>query len=252
MRTLFVLMILPPAGPLLLAFLGALWVRRRLGRWLLGLGLALAWALSIDAVVEPLTWAWARVPPNAEVQRSLNEWRRQPDTVVLVLGGGLARGMHADGGYDLKPETAARLRRGLWWSRQLGLPLAFTGGRSPLTQPDQPTEAAMAGRVAQEEWGQALAWAEAESVNTRGNAELTARLLAERGIRRVVLVTHGQHMPRALRAFRAASPGVEFRPAPLMRDLQAPKLLQNYLPSTTGVERGRYLVYEVMGYLAGH
>ncbi len=252
MRTLFVLMILPPAGPLLLAFMGALFVRRRWGRWLLGLGLTLAWALSIDAVVEPLTWAWSRVPPNTEVQRSLAEWRQQPDTVVLVLGGGLARGMHAEGGYDLKPETAARLRRGLWWSRQLGLPLAFTGGRSPLAQPDQPTEAALAARVSLEESGQALPSTEAESVTTRGNAERSARMLSERGIRRVILVTHGQHMPRTLRAFREASPGIEFRPAPLIRDLQAPHLLQQYLPSTTGVERGRYLVYEVMGYLAGH
>lgn len=251
MRNLFVLMILPPAGPLLLACVGALLGRRRWGRWLLGLGLSLAWLLSMDAVVEPLGWAWARVPPNAEVQRNLMPWRQQPDTVVLVLGGGLARGAHGNGGYDLKFETAERLRRGLWWGQQLKLPVAFTGGRAPTADRDQPAEAVLAARVAREEWGQALAWTESASVDTRGNANLSAPLLAERGIRRVVLVTHGVHMPRALRAFREANPGIEFQPAPLIRDLKAPGLLENYFPSTTGVQRGRYLVYEVMGYLAG-
>jgi len=72
------------------------------------------------------------------------------------------------------------------------------------------------------------------------------------GVRKVVLVTHGLHMPRALRAFREANPGVEFRPAPVMRGFELPQRLENFLPSATGAQRGRYLVYEILGWLAGH
>jgi uncharacterized SAM-binding protein YcdF (DUF218 family) len=55
-------------------------------------------------------------------------------------------------------------------------------------------------------------WVEGDSLNTRENAERAQALLAADSIRRVYLVTHAWHMPRARRAFEAA--GLEVVAAP--------------------------------------
>lgn len=253
MRQALVFLLLPPAGPLLLALFGLLlWGRLRPWRWwVVGTGLALAWAFSTPRFVDPLIAAWAGMPTAQQTAAQLAPWAGRPRTVVLVLGGGVAPGLHAQGGYDLKTETLERLRRGVWWSRELNLPLAFTGGTAPSGLPDEPTEAAVAQLVARDEFRQPLAWVEDESVNTQGNAVLSAKLLKQHRIERVVLVTHGPHMPRALRAFRAASPDVTFVPAPVMREPSTGWRWPELLPSAPGVARGRYLAYEVVGYLAG-
>lgn len=54
---------------------------------------------------------------------------------------------------------------------------------------------------------------EPDSRNTRENALNSARIVLERGFRRVLLVTSAAHMPRALAAFRAA--GVDAIPVPV-------------------------------------
>jgi uncharacterized SAM-binding protein YcdF (DUF218 family) len=52
---------------------------------------------------------------------------------------------------------------------------------------------------------------ERESLTTRGNARGVMRLLRERAVRRIGLVTCDWHMPRALRLFRRAG----FEPVPV-------------------------------------
>ena len=56
-KTLLRILILPPAGPLLLAIIGALLLRRRprLGRVLLATGLGSLWLLSLPVVADVLT-----------------------------------------------------------------------------------------------------------------------------------------------------------------------------------------------------
>ena len=59
--------------------------------------------------------------------------------------------------------------------------------------------------VARDEFGLTLRWVEPASRDTHENAVDTLALLQPAGVREVVLVTHGAHMPRALREFRAAA-----------------------------------------------
>jgi len=77
-------------------------------------------------------------------------------------------------------------------------------------------------------------------------------LLKSAGINHVVLVTHGYHMARALRAFReAAGPAIQIDPAPmgLARGIDAPAL--EWLPSSNGFRDVRQLLRELAGLTAG-
>ena len=77
-------------------------------------------------------------------------------------------------------------------------------------------------------------------------------LLKPAGINHVVLVTHGYHMARALRAFReAAGSGVQIEAAPmgLARNLATPTL--DWMPSTAGFRDMRQLLRELAGGAAG-
>ena len=68
----------------------------------------------------------------------------------------------------------------------------------------------------------------------------------------MILVTHGYHMPRALRAFsEAAGSGVRIEPAPmgLARKLETPVL--EWLPSSRGFTQMRQVLRELIGKLAG-
>jgi uncharacterized SAM-binding protein YcdF (DUF218 family) len=248
MQALLTLLVLPPVGLILLAML-ALLLRRR---WLALLALLLTLLLSVEGLVNPLARLYAEPRPAREIQARAAAWRGKPDTLVLVLGGGVKAGTHADGGYELKPRTAERLRRGLGWSRQLRLPLAFSGGRSPRAEAGAPSEAAVVERSLRELGLPPAVWLEADSPDTRGNARLSAKLLAQHRVRRVLLVTDDLHMPRALAHFRAAAPEVEFLAAPLQQEHQPEHRLDAWLPTLRGMERGNYLAYEWVARIVGH
>ena len=61
------------------------------------------------------------------------------------------------------------------------------------------------------EFGRPLKFVEDDSRDTRENAARTLALLRPIGIRHIVLVTHGWHMPRALKAFETAAAGSGIR-----------------------------------------
>lgn len=246
-------LILPPAGPLLLALAGlaAMALGRRWGRWPLGLGLLLAWALATDAVISPMVDAYVDSPSSQEILRNAEAWSGRRDALVLVLGGGIRRGASAQGGYDLQPLTLERLRRGLWWSKHLSLPLAFSGGMPALGDADRPTESSVVERVLAELQAPPAIWLEDRARNTQQNARFSAGLLRQHGVKKLVLVTHALHMPRALAHFRAEMPELEILPAPLHRDPTPGWHLGQWLPSADAAKQGSYLVYEWVARLAG-
>src|ERR1700722_4053818 len=76
-------LILPPAGPLLLAFIGLFWLRHgpRVGRALIGLGLASLWLLSTPVVADALSRLAEHYPP-------LDLSRPSGAQAIVILGGG--------------------------------------------------------------------------------------------------------------------------------------------------------------------
>ncbi|MDP3083975.1 MAG: YdcF family protein [Rubrivivax sp.] len=250
-------LILPPVPFLLLILAGArvLALRRGLGWSLLLLGVAGIWASSTTAVGSALT-RHLLAPPPALSASDITELRRSASarTAIVVLGAGRELLAPEYGVASLKHYTLERLRYGLWLSRETGLSLGFSGGIGHGAKPG-PSEAEVAQRIVEREYGRKLAWIEAESRDTVENAQRSVALLRAAGVQRVVVVTHGFHMPRALAAFERAArrdgPPIAVLTAPMgMASLVGPTDT-DWLPSGEGFESTRMALREWLGRLMG-
>lgn len=249
-------LVLPPMPLLLLVLIGArvLRARRGLGWLLLLLAVAGLWATSSVAVAEAVG-QWLLRPPPALSPVQVEELRervkaKQP-VAIVVLGGGQESRAPEYGTSNLSPVSLERLRYGLWLSRETGAPVAFSGG-SGWAREDGPAEAQIAARIAQRDFNRPLRWTEEDSRDTRENALRTVALLKKDGIREIVLVSHGTHLPRAMRSFeRAAAGEMKITPAPmgLARREERPAL--RWLPGADGFVLMRRTLHELMGLAMG-
>ena len=253
-------LLLPPVPWLLLVWVGARWLARgRLtGWWLIAPALAGMWFGSTTVAAVVLAEAAGLQPPplaSSRVQALAAEWRaapaERPRVAILVLGGGRELMAPEYGSPNLSPDSLLRLRHGVWLARATGAPLAFAGGHG-WGQPRGPAEGDIAARIAAQEFGLPLRWVETRSRDTRENARLAVPLLRAQGIDHIVLVTHGWHMRRALRAFEAEAAGaLRIEAAPVGLSLSEGFALVDWLPSTFGQGRVRELLREWLGWLAG-
>ena len=84
-------------------------------------------------------------------------------------------------------------------------------------------------------------------------------VLRAAGMRRIVLVTHASHMPRALKMFeQAASNGqteqrgqIELIAAPLGFVTREDRQLLDWLPSASGYQQVHALLHELIGLAVG-
>ncbi|MGM9515161.1 YdcF family protein [Roseateles sp. DB2] len=250
------LTLLAPPGLLLPPLLAGAWLWRRAGRWrwCLPLVFALMWLSLCEAPALLLQKGLLRPPPALQLQAQ--SCQASGPTLVLVLGGGIHQWTAERAGPDLKLGTLERLRHGVFLARQCQWPLGFTGGLPTHPKPDDVPESQVAERVAREEFGLPLSLIEGASSDTRENASLSLPLLRDRGIQRLVLVTHAEHMPRSLKAFEAAAHAANHPltlvPAPVagrpLEDLSP----YDWAPSEAGYRRMRYVFYEYLAQLAGH
>lgn len=246
-------LLLPPAPMLLLVLVGAgLMVRRRLLGWLLILlGVVSLWLACTSAVSQALVRGLTQPPP-ALSDAALKELKRAPRTAIVVLGGGRRAYAPEYGMSTLHPRTVDRLRYGLWLSRETGLPVAYSGGVGHGAV-EGPSEAEVAARVAEREFGRPLRWTEGESRDTRENAVRSVALLKAQGIERVVLVTHDYHMRRSLLNFERAAAGsrLSIVPAPLGLPRPGRLRLQDWVPVSSYLEDSSFAVREWIGRMAG-
>ena len=252
-------LVLPPVPLLALALVG-LWRARRQRRC--GLGLALAsiialWLCSCEGAAGWLERTILQPPPALSAQaRAEIKARAAHGTraAIVVLGGGVFRDAPELGTDDLQAPSLQRLRYGLWLGHETGIPVAMSGGAGwILGDGTTVSEASVAARIASQEFGAPLRWMESTSRDTRENALNTTALLVPQGVREIVLVTHGWHMPRALREFRAAAArqGVPLRidPAPMGLAPRSDLPLLLWLPSGQGSHDVNIALREMLGML---
>ena len=219
--------------------------RKRSGWMLCFFAFASLWLLSCQGTAVWL--ARAALPqyaPATPAQLKANQVQ-----AIVVLGGG---------SYPQAPEygvpqpsrfSEARLRYGIRLSRQLGLPVAVSGGTGWAAGTIAVmSEAQTMDQAARNDFGFSVRWLEDQSRDTAGNARLIAQLFKRENIQRIALVTDALHMPRAMLEFERA--GLVAMPAPTGFILPTKSVLLQWLPSTDGLSDSTRLIHEVLGLLA--
>ncbi len=235
-------LILPPGGMVLMGVIGLALGRRFLGRLLVVMALALLYLFSTPFVADRLIAGLERVPAldRAAIDRSGAE-------AILVLAGGRYSDAPEYGRDTANGRLLLRLRYAAWLARRSGLPVIASGGSG--ADRGEP-EARLMRRILEQEFGVPVAATEERSRTTWENAQMSADLLRERGIERVLLVTQAWHMPRAVASFRAA--GVDVVPAPTAfyhKKEDGEFSAGDWLPDPTALLYSYFALHEYLGAL---
>ena len=231
-KTVLRMLIVPPAGPLLLASIGALLLRRRprLARVLLALGLGSLWLLSLPIVADTLTRL-------AEHYPALDLTQPTQAQAIVILGGGGQRAYAPEyAGPAPEPYLLERVTYGAYVARNTGLPLLVTGFGIEAE--------AMRASLARN-FGLQARWIDDRAYDTFDNARNSAQLLRADGVHRIVLVTSATQLWRAAHEFTAA--GMEVVPAPAGVLAGRDSDWFRYLPSSQALLRSTMASYELLG-----
>lgn len=232
-RLLLKKLILPPSGPLLAGLAGLalmLGTAPRTGLALVFLSLASLYLLSAP-------WFVAALLRTLDVYPHLDP--EGPDfptaDAVVILDGGRLVASPERGGNVVGPRTLERLLAGVRLHRRLGTPILVSGYGT-----------LMAGALEQG-FGVPVRWTEDGSRTTQENADRSAALLRQDGVRRAYLVTHGWHLRRAVAAFERA--GIEVVPVPAGRTdrLRTERGLMGLLPSAGRLYSSFLVLHEWIG-----
>ncbi len=254
-RSVLAALVLPPAPFLLLIILGGrMFSRYRVRAWLvLLLGCLGVWAMCTHLAADALTH-WLLPPTRALSPNEVGDLKRAPRTAIVVLGGGHREYAPEYGVSELVSLGLERLRYGLWLSRQTELPVLFSGGRAHGARAGQ-SEAEIAARTAERDFGRSLKWTETESHDTRENALRSVALLREQGIERIVLVTHGYHMPRSRENFErviaASGAKMQLVAAPMGITPLHRLIPLDFIPTRSGFGQVQLVLHEFLGRLVG-
>jgi len=232
-------LILPPTGPMLVAFAGLLLVHRapRAGRAFMWTG-AVALLLLCLPVVAGLLGRPFGMPP-------LDMTEARKAHAIVILGGGTRRNAPEYGGDTMGRLTAERVRYGARVARQTGLPVLVTGGR---LLDFESSEADLMRDALEGEYGIPVRWVEDRSRNTHENAKFSASLLKADGVTSVLLVAHAIDMPRARAEFAAA--GIDTMPAATGLASSAGLQFTDFLPSISALQISHDALYEILANMA--
>jgi len=194
-------LLLPPGGLIVLAVIGLVGWKARWGRGLVALSLLLLWSLSTepvrDALLSPLE---NHYPAFASDTVSVAQLNREKNVIVL-LGGGINEKAPEYGGRDVLSRYAlVRTVYAAHLAQQTGLDVYTTGG-VVLSETSEPEGLLMQRMLMRLGLPESVIHMETKANNTWENAANLQRILKDRGINRIVLVTTAWHMPRSVWAF---------------------------------------------------
>ncbi|MDP1996624.1 MAG: YdcF family protein [Gallionella sp.] len=230
--------LLPPLSLLLVLALGIFLLqrRRKFAKPLLLAAFGLLWIASTPYFAEgALHLLEARTA-------ALDSQRQQADAVVILGGGTYFHAPEYAGQDTVGEQTLMRLRYGAKLQRETGKPILVTGGK-PLG--NRLPEAQQMRAELEQDFRVPVRWTEETSDNTFENAHHSFRMLQAQGVRRIYLVTHAWHMPRAADVFRRA--GFEVVEAPTAFTTRYQTDVLAFLPRAEALRDSKIFMHEVIG-----
>lgn len=225
-------------------FVLTLWRFRRSGLAGLALSLAWLWLWSMPAFGNFLL-GWLEAPWEFQSVESV-----PAADAIVILGGGFA-GTSPSRPYPQVTPGANRY----WYGARLfhankGKAVILSGGASELSR-DQGrlTEAESGARFLRElSVPEAALLLDTEAMTTRENAVNIARMLEEKELTSLILVTSASHMRRSVGAFRAVGLKPIAAAGHFRVDRDDPGTWRRWLPSDRGATLGRLAFHELIGY----
>jgi uncharacterized SAM-binding protein YcdF (DUF218 family) len=163
---------------------------------------------------------------------------------IVVLGGGLYHDAPEYSADTVNSYTLERLRYAARLAKQRGLPVLVTGGAPA----GGIAEAKAMSESLERDFGITVNWTESASRDTAENAKFSALLLKDANIKRIALVSHGWHLPRAIPMFQGE--GLTVIPAPTVFSTPAADPVFDWLPSD--FRFSRIAAHEYLGRAVDH
>jgi uncharacterized SAM-binding protein YcdF (DUF218 family) len=231
--------LLPPLLLVILLTAGLIVQRRRprLAQSLIVLSTVALYALSTP-------WVGGLLQKSLEISAPISPATLKRADAIVVLCGGKHLDAAEYGSDTLNGISLERLRYAAYLHRASGLPILVSGGK--------PSGGTLAeGRIMQHilnsEYGISPRWVEDASLTTWDNARLSAPLLKEQGIQRIVLVTHAWHLRRAVPLFE--SQGLNVIPAGIQFSSTRIDSILDLLPTPAGLRDSSFALHEWLGIL---
>lgn len=228
--------LMPPFSVILLGATGILLLKRRpeLGKLMVFSALTLLYLLSIPFVAEALLQRLETPPGRDPFDNDVQ--------AIVVLGGGTYYHAPEYGSDTVGRYSLQRIRYAAELHRRTGKPILATGG-TPLGS--ESSEAAQMKAVLEKEFQVPVKWTEGASRNTRENAYKSFAILNRDEIRRIALVTHAWHMPRAAREFEQA--GFKIVPAATAYTTRYKTDIFAFIPTAAALQKSSLFFHEVIG-----
>jgi uncharacterized SAM-binding protein YcdF (DUF218 family) len=231
---------LPPGSLIVALAIGVAFLavgKRRLGFSITLLTLAGFYLLATPFVAERLA---AMVQSDGPLQIA-GVADPKPGAIVVLAAGVLPYAPEYEG-RTVDEATLQRLAYAAYLYRRTGIPILVSGGTS------REAAGSLAGLMKEsleKSFGVPVRWVEDRSKDTYENAILSAEVLRDAAVSRVLLVTHAAHMSRAAELFRAA--GLSVTAAPTAFISPARNYNGRFLPRQSAFADSHLAIYELIG-----